>query len=263
MSSCEAARPPGGSRGPMRMPRSRWPTSPRLWRRRIWSCWRPRPISWATWRIAWGRCSAPSSCMPRPASPRRAARCALWLAFHLGSAGELAQAGGWLARANRLLEHEPPDCAERGLPAAPARDPAHRGGRQRGRAGAVGAGGRDRPARWRRRPGRAGAAGPGPGPGAVGPGGRGHGRLRRGHGGGGRRRALPGGGRHGLLLDAGGLPGDPGVAAGPGVDRGADGLVRQAAGHGHLLRQVPGPPRRDPAPARGMAGGGRGGQAGR
>jgi DNA-binding CsgD family transcriptional regulator len=47
--------------------------------------------------------------------PRRAARCALWLAFHLGSAGELAQAGGWLARANRLLEHEPPDCTERGL----------------------------------------------------------------------------------------------------------------------------------------------------
>jgi DNA-binding CsgD family transcriptional regulator len=46
--------------------------------------------------------------------PRRAARCALWLAFHLGSAGELAQAGGWLARANRLLEHEPPDSAERG-----------------------------------------------------------------------------------------------------------------------------------------------------
>jgi DNA-binding CsgD family transcriptional regulator len=46
---------------------------------------------------------------------RRAARCAFWLAFHLGSAGEQAQAGGWLARANRLLEHEPPDCAERGL----------------------------------------------------------------------------------------------------------------------------------------------------
>jgi DNA-binding NarL/FixJ family response regulator len=46
--------------------------------------------------------------------PRRAARCALWLAFHLSGRGELAQAGGWLARANRLLEHEPPDCAERG-----------------------------------------------------------------------------------------------------------------------------------------------------
>ena len=52
--------------------------------------------------------------------PRRAARCALWLAFHLGNAGELAQAGGWLARANRLLEHEPPDCAERGLLLLPA-----------------------------------------------------------------------------------------------------------------------------------------------
>jgi DNA-binding NarL/FixJ family response regulator len=46
--------------------------------------------------------------------PRRAARCALWLAFHLSGRGELAQAGGWLARANRLLEHEPPDCSERG-----------------------------------------------------------------------------------------------------------------------------------------------------
>jgi DNA-binding CsgD family transcriptional regulator len=46
---------------------------------------------------------------------RRAARCAFWLAFHLSGRGELAQAGGWLARANRLLEHEPPDCAERGL----------------------------------------------------------------------------------------------------------------------------------------------------
>ena len=46
---------------------------------------------------------------------RRAARCAFWLGFHLGSRGELAQASGWLARANRLLEHEPPDCAERGL----------------------------------------------------------------------------------------------------------------------------------------------------
>jgi hypothetical protein len=35
--------------------------------------------------------------------PRRAARCAFWLAFHLGSAGELAQAGGWLARAHSGL----------------------------------------------------------------------------------------------------------------------------------------------------------------
>jgi DNA-binding CsgD family transcriptional regulator len=45
---------------------------------------------------------------------RRAARCAGWLAFHLIDRGELAQAGGWRARASRLLEDEPEDCAERG-----------------------------------------------------------------------------------------------------------------------------------------------------
>ena len=45
---------------------------------------------------------------------RRAARCAFWLWFHLINQGELAQASGWLARANRLLEHEQQDCAERG-----------------------------------------------------------------------------------------------------------------------------------------------------
>jgi hypothetical protein len=50
--------------------------------------------------------------MPRPGSPAGAARCALWLAFHLGSQGELAQAGGWFARANWLVEHEPQDCLE-------------------------------------------------------------------------------------------------------------------------------------------------------
>jgi DNA-binding CsgD family transcriptional regulator len=44
---------------------------------------------------------------------RRAARCAFWLVFHLINQGELAQASGWLARGNRLLEHEP-ECAERG-----------------------------------------------------------------------------------------------------------------------------------------------------
>ena len=44
---------------------------------------------------------------------QRAARCAFWLAFHLINQGELAQASGWLARANRLLEHEQ-ECAEHG-----------------------------------------------------------------------------------------------------------------------------------------------------
>jgi ATP/maltotriose-dependent transcriptional regulator MalT len=45
---------------------------------------------------------------------RRAARSAFWLAFHLLNQGELAQASGWLARAERLLEHEQ-ECAEHGL----------------------------------------------------------------------------------------------------------------------------------------------------
>jgi ATP/maltotriose-dependent transcriptional regulator MalT len=45
--------------------------------------------------------------------PRRAARCAFWLAFHLINQGELTQASGWLARANRLLENEQ-ECAEHG-----------------------------------------------------------------------------------------------------------------------------------------------------
>jgi ATP/maltotriose-dependent transcriptional regulator MalT len=51
--------------------------------------------------------------------PRRAARCAFWLAFHLINQGRLAQANGWLARANRHLEHEQ-ECAERGFLLIPA-----------------------------------------------------------------------------------------------------------------------------------------------
>jgi hypothetical protein len=34
----------------------------------------------------------------------RAARCAFWLAFGLLNRGELARGGGWLARAQRLLD---------------------------------------------------------------------------------------------------------------------------------------------------------------
>jgi tetratricopeptide (TPR) repeat protein len=46
---------------------------------------------------------------------RRAARMLFWLGFVLLSQGEQAQAGGWLARASRLLEDIRPDCAEHGL----------------------------------------------------------------------------------------------------------------------------------------------------
>jgi len=44
----------------------------------------------------------------------RAARCAFWLAFGLLNRGEMAQAGGWLARARRLLDDGHQDCVEQG-----------------------------------------------------------------------------------------------------------------------------------------------------
>jgi DNA-binding CsgD family transcriptional regulator len=56
----------------------------------------------------------------RQGDHRRAARSAFWLGFLLLGRGELAQGGGWLARARRLLEHEPPDCPEHGYLLVPA-----------------------------------------------------------------------------------------------------------------------------------------------
>jgi DNA-binding CsgD family transcriptional regulator len=44
----------------------------------------------------------------------RAARCAFWLGFRLLMRGEMGRANGWLARAQRVLEHEARECAERG-----------------------------------------------------------------------------------------------------------------------------------------------------
>jgi DNA-binding NarL/FixJ family response regulator len=46
---------------------------------------------------------------------RRATRCVFWVAFTLLLEGSLAQAGGWLARAHRLLEAERQECPEHGL----------------------------------------------------------------------------------------------------------------------------------------------------
>src|SRR5919199_1842865 len=44
----------------------------------------------------------------------RAAQCAIWLGMSLQNALELVRAGGWLARAQRLLEEAGLDCVERG-----------------------------------------------------------------------------------------------------------------------------------------------------
>ena len=46
--------------------------------------------------------------------PLAAVRCAIWIAVNLAARGELGHAGGWLGRAERLLEREGSDCAERG-----------------------------------------------------------------------------------------------------------------------------------------------------
>jgi ATP/maltotriose-dependent transcriptional regulator MalT len=49
----------------------------------------------------------------------RAARCAFWLAFELFSVGQTARGGGWLARAQRLLDGAGRDCVEQGYVLVP------------------------------------------------------------------------------------------------------------------------------------------------
>jgi len=46
--------------------------------------------------------------------PERAARCAFWLGMRLAFLGEPSRASGWFGRAQRVLEREGLDCAERG-----------------------------------------------------------------------------------------------------------------------------------------------------
>jgi DNA-binding NarL/FixJ family response regulator len=41
----------------------------------------------------------------------KAAKSAFWITFHLGNRGEMAQAGGWVARLSRALQDEPADSA--------------------------------------------------------------------------------------------------------------------------------------------------------
>jgi hypothetical protein len=58
---------------------------------------------------AWAR--AHEECLRR-GDATRAARCAIWLAFGLLNRGEMVRAGGWVARARRLLDDQQLDCAE-------------------------------------------------------------------------------------------------------------------------------------------------------
>jgi tetratricopeptide (TPR) repeat protein len=41
----------------------------------------------------------------------KAAKSAFWITFHLGNRGEMAQAGGWVARLSRALQDEPANSA--------------------------------------------------------------------------------------------------------------------------------------------------------
>ena len=52
--------------------------------------------------------------------PLRAVRCAFWVGVNLARQGEKGRASGWLARAQRLLEHEQRECVERGYLLIPA-----------------------------------------------------------------------------------------------------------------------------------------------
>ena len=47
-------------------------------------------------------------------APLRAVRCAFWIGLNLALRGETGGAGGWLARAQRLLERSERDSVERG-----------------------------------------------------------------------------------------------------------------------------------------------------
>ena len=52
--------------------------------------------------------------------PLRAVRCAFWIGMNLALRGEMGPAGGWLGRAQRLLDREEQDCVERGYMLLPA-----------------------------------------------------------------------------------------------------------------------------------------------
>jgi DNA-binding CsgD family transcriptional regulator len=61
------------------------------------------PRLWERAHQAWLQC----------ADPAGSARCAFWLGLALMERGELSRAGGWLARAQRVLEQSDVDCPER------------------------------------------------------------------------------------------------------------------------------------------------------
>ena len=181
-----------------------------------------------------------------------AARCAFWIGLVLTLRGEQAVAGGWVARAQRLLESEPEDIVERGYLLI-HEFYAHLGRGDLARAEEVGAAvarvGRrfsdpDLVAQGLVSMGRM-AIYRGRVPEGSGP-------ARRGHGGDLDGRGLPGVRRSGLLHDDRGLPGARGLLAHGVLDRGPDPVVRGAARPGSVHRAVLAAPRADPPAARSL-----------
>ena len=191
----------------------------------------------------------------------RAARCAGWLVFVLLNGGELARAGGWLARARRLVDEVGHDCAEQGHLLVPvAFQRAFEGDWPdayaiAGRAVEIGLrfGDVDLVTLARNIQGRA--------------------LIAQGDTTAGMTlldevmvavmadevsEIVAG---LGLLQRDRGLPGGLRSAPGAGVDGGTDPLVRLAAGPGPVQRPLPGPSRRDHAAARRVAGRARRGAA--
>ena len=61
-------------------------------------------------------------------APLRAASCAFWIGMRLFMNGEVSRGGGWLARAQRLVEDDGSDCVERGYLLMPETYRAEAGG---------------------------------------------------------------------------------------------------------------------------------------
>ena len=167
-----------------------------------------------------------------------AVRVAFWLGLVFSLRGEYAVAGGWVARAQRLLAADPDDIVERGYLLI-HEFYAHLGRGDFGRAAET-AGQRGRGRATLRRSGsdRPGSDESGsdadllrPGQRRTGAPGRGDGRHRH-------RRGVAGLRRDGLLLVDRGLPGVVGLRPGCVLDAGARHLVRRSARTGSLHRPV-------------------------
>ena len=135
---------------------------PSRWTRRTSSDSRSPP----TWSAETPRVRCLGACaarLERAGDLDGAARCAFWLALLLLLRGEVARAGGWLARAERLVAEADRDCAAGSLLLVPVFLEALVAGERRAGSGARERDARDGSAVRRSRPARVRAALPGAG----------------------------------------------------------------------------------------------------